>query len=145
VRPAPGRQSEHDAEQVRILGRCWRKQRPDFILKQNALPDQISGMDAIMADATTCQFLPAPLTAEQLKTLIGLQEPIRSTGAHAVVIAIAPLCVPRQITAAILLLFHRVCARPRTGRDKSKKRDVDLGIDHDRDYRALQGACSTSR
>jgi NitT/TauT family transport system substrate-binding protein len=54
-----------------------RRTRDDFILKQNALPDQISGMDAIMADAVTYKFLPAPLTAEQLKTLIQLQEPIR--------------------------------------------------------------------
>jgi NitT/TauT family transport system substrate-binding protein len=54
-----------------------RRTRDDFILKQNALPDQISGMDAIMADAVTYKFLPAPLTPEQLKTLIQLQEPIR--------------------------------------------------------------------
>jgi ABC-type nitrate/sulfonate/bicarbonate transport system substrate-binding protein len=54
-----------------------RRTRDDFILKQNALPDQISGLDAIMTDAVTYKFLPAPLTAEQLKTLIQLQEPIR--------------------------------------------------------------------
>ena len=54
-----------------------RRTRDDFIRKQNALPDQISGMDAIMADAVTYKFLPAPLTAEQIKTLIQLQEPIR--------------------------------------------------------------------
>jgi NitT/TauT family transport system substrate-binding protein len=54
-----------------------RRTRDDFILKQNALPDQISGIDAIMADAVTYKFLNAPLTAEQLKTLIQLQEPMR--------------------------------------------------------------------
>jgi NitT/TauT family transport system substrate-binding protein len=50
-----------------------RRTRDDFILKQNALPDQISGLDAIMADAVTYKFVPAPLTAEQVKTLIQLQ------------------------------------------------------------------------
>jgi NitT/TauT family transport system substrate-binding protein len=50
-----------------------RRTRDDFILKQNALPDQISGLDAIMADAVTYKFVPAPLTAEQIKTLIQLQ------------------------------------------------------------------------
>jgi NitT/TauT family transport system substrate-binding protein len=50
-----------------------RRTRDDFILKQNALPDQISGLDAIMADAVTYKFVPAPLTAGQVKTLIQLQ------------------------------------------------------------------------
>jgi NitT/TauT family transport system substrate-binding protein len=50
-----------------------RRTRDDFILKQNALPDQISGLDTIMADAVTYKFIPAPLTAEQVKTLIQLQ------------------------------------------------------------------------
>jgi hypothetical protein len=31
----------------------------------------------VNADAVTYKFLPAPLTAEQLKTLIQLQEPMR--------------------------------------------------------------------
>jgi NitT/TauT family transport system substrate-binding protein len=50
-----------------------RRTRDDFILKQNAL--QISGLDAIMADAVTYKFIPVPLTAEQVKTLIQLQAP----------------------------------------------------------------------
>jgi NitT/TauT family transport system substrate-binding protein len=54
-----------------------RRTRDDFIVKQNALPDQISGLDAIMADAVTYKFSPAPLTAEQVKTLIQLQAPGR--------------------------------------------------------------------
>jgi hypothetical protein len=39
----------------------------------------LPGLFAI-ADAVTCKFLNAPLTAEQLKTLIQLQEPSRWTG-----------------------------------------------------------------
>jgi len=50
-----------------------RRTRDDFILKQNALPDQTSGLDAIMAYAVTYKFVPAPLAAEQVKTLIQLQ------------------------------------------------------------------------
>jgi len=54
-----------------------RRTRDDFIRKQNALPDQISGLDAIMTDAVTYKFIPAPLTADQVKTLIQLQTPIK--------------------------------------------------------------------
>ncbi len=54
-----------------------RRTRDDFIRRQNALPDQISGLDAIMADAVTYTFISAPLTAEQVKTLIQLQPPIK--------------------------------------------------------------------
>ena len=54
-----------------------RRTRDDFIAKQNALPYQISGLDTIMADAVTYKFVGAPLTAEQIKTLIQLQPPIK--------------------------------------------------------------------
>ncbi|HEY2137208.1 MAG TPA: ABC transporter substrate-binding protein [Xanthobacteraceae bacterium] len=55
-----------------------RRTRDDFIPKDNADPDKISGLDAAMADAVAYKFLSGPLTAEQLKTLIRLlQEPIR--------------------------------------------------------------------
>jgi NitT/TauT family transport system substrate-binding protein len=54
-----------------------RRTRDDFIPKDNANPDKMSGLDAAMADAVAYKFLPAPLTADQLKTLIHLQEPIR--------------------------------------------------------------------
>ena len=50
-----------------------RRTRDDFIPKDNANPDRISGLDAAMADAVAYKFLPAPLDAGQLKTLIRLQ------------------------------------------------------------------------
>jgi len=53
-----------------------RRTRDDFIRKPNALPDQISGLETIMADAVTYKFIPAPLGADQVKTLIQLQPPI---------------------------------------------------------------------
>ena len=52
-----------------------RRTRDDFIVKQSVLPDRISGLDAILADAVTYRFIAAPLAAEQVKTLIGPQPP----------------------------------------------------------------------
>jgi NitT/TauT family transport system substrate-binding protein len=54
-----------------------RRTRDDFIAKQNVLPDQIAGLDAILADAVTYKSIAAPLTAEQARTLIQLQPPIK--------------------------------------------------------------------
>ena len=54
-----------------------RRTRDDFIPKDNANPDKISGLDAAMADAVAYKFLAAPLGAAELRTLIQLQEPIR--------------------------------------------------------------------
>ena len=54
-----------------------RRTRDDFMRRENMLPDQLSGLDAVMADAVTYKFIPAPLDAETLKTLLQLQEPIR--------------------------------------------------------------------
>ena len=53
-----------------------RRTRDEFIRKQNALPDQIAGLETIMADAVTYKFIPTPLGAEAVKTLIQLQPPI---------------------------------------------------------------------
>jgi NitT/TauT family transport system substrate-binding protein len=54
-----------------------RRTRDDFMRRENMLPDQLSGLDAVMEDAVTYKFIPAPLDAETLKTLLQLQEPIR--------------------------------------------------------------------
>jgi NitT/TauT family transport system substrate-binding protein len=54
-----------------------RRTRDDFMRRENMLPDQLSGLDAVMAHAVTYKFIPAPLDAEALKTLLQLQEPIR--------------------------------------------------------------------
>jgi NitT/TauT family transport system substrate-binding protein len=53
-----------------------RRSRDDFIVKQHMLPDQISGLDTILADAVTYKLIGAPLTAEHVKTLIQPQPPI---------------------------------------------------------------------
>lgn len=44
--------------------------RDDFIPKENALPDKIWGLDAIMADGVTLKYLSAPLTKDQVDELI---------------------------------------------------------------------------
>jgi NitT/TauT family transport system substrate-binding protein len=47
-----------------------RRTRDEFIRKESVLPDPIAGLDIILADAVTYQLAPAPLTPEQMKTLI---------------------------------------------------------------------------
>jgi hypothetical protein len=47
----------------------------DLIRRESLLPDPIAGLDTILADAATYTFINAPLTPEQIKTLI--QPPVR--------------------------------------------------------------------
>lgn len=42
--------------------------RDEFYPKDAQLPDRLSGLDGVMADAVTFKYLPAPLTPEQLAT-----------------------------------------------------------------------------
>src|SRR4051812_9763954 len=42
----------------------------NLIPKENLAPGRVEGVDAIMADAVAGKFIPAPLTAEQVKELI---------------------------------------------------------------------------
>ncbi|HEX4411363.1 MAG TPA: ABC transporter substrate-binding protein [Xanthobacteraceae bacterium] len=51
--------------------------RDEFVLRENALPDNIVGLDLAMADAIGFKILSKPLTADQLKDMIRLQEPIK--------------------------------------------------------------------
>jgi NitT/TauT family transport system substrate-binding protein len=50
-----------------------RRARDEFILRQNLAPDEISGLETILADAAAYRIIQTPLTAEQVKTLIQLQ------------------------------------------------------------------------
>jgi NitT/TauT family transport system substrate-binding protein len=54
-----------------------RRVRDQFVPKENALPDKIVGLDLATVDAIAFKYLTKPLTPEQLKELIQLQEPIR--------------------------------------------------------------------
>ena len=54
-----------------------RRVRDEFVPKENAQPDTIEGLDLAMADAIAFKYLTKPLSPEQLKELIQLQEPIR--------------------------------------------------------------------
>ncbi|HKD30646.1 MAG TPA: ABC transporter substrate-binding protein, partial [Xanthobacteraceae bacterium] len=44
--------------------------RDDFFPKSLVDPDQIHGLDALMAEAVTLKFVPAPLTKEQVAELV---------------------------------------------------------------------------
>jgi NitT/TauT family transport system substrate-binding protein len=54
-----------------------RRVRDEFVLKENARPDVIVGLDLSMADAIAFKILAKPLTPEQLTDMIQLQEPIK--------------------------------------------------------------------
>ena len=42
----------------------------DLIPKESMATDRVEGIDQIMADAVAGKFIPAPLTAEQVKELV---------------------------------------------------------------------------
>ena len=42
----------------------------DLIPKESMATDRVEGIDQIMADAVAAKFIPAPLTAEQVKELV---------------------------------------------------------------------------
>jgi NitT/TauT family transport system substrate-binding protein len=46
------------------------KQAPDFITKDSLDPLRVVGLDAMMVDAVKFKYLPAPLSKEQLATLV---------------------------------------------------------------------------
>jgi NitT/TauT family transport system substrate-binding protein len=51
--------------------------RDDYVPKARIDPDNVAGMDEMMKDGVTYKFIDKPLTPEQTKTLIALQQPIR--------------------------------------------------------------------
>lgn len=51
--------------------------RDDYVPKARVNPDQVAGLDEMMTDGVTYKFIDKPLTAEQVKTLVRLQEPIK--------------------------------------------------------------------
>jgi NitT/TauT family transport system substrate-binding protein len=53
-----------------------RRVRDDFFPKSMVNPDEIKGLDTLMKDAVDLKFISAPLTKEQLATLIQLQPPM---------------------------------------------------------------------
>ena len=46
-----------------------------FVTKESTSPDQIVGMNSIMAEAVSTKFLSAPLTAAQIKELVQMKNP----------------------------------------------------------------------
>lgn len=51
--------------------------RDDYVPKERVNPNRVDGLEEMMSDAVAYKFLSAPLSADQLKTLIQLQDPIK--------------------------------------------------------------------
>jgi NitT/TauT family transport system substrate-binding protein len=58
------------AEFVGVPEPLAKRVRDDFFPKSLVWPDEIKGLDSLMADAVTLKFAPAPLTKEQVADLI---------------------------------------------------------------------------
>src|SRR5262245_46942363 len=61
---------KHYAQYGKVTEALAARIRDEFLPKEALLPDRVSGIDAITQDAITFKVLAAPLTAEQLATLI---------------------------------------------------------------------------
>ncbi len=62
------------AEFVGVSEPVARKVRDDFFPKSLIDPDEIHGLDSLMAEAVTLKFIPAPLSREQVAELIQIQK-----------------------------------------------------------------------
>jgi NitT/TauT family transport system substrate-binding protein len=49
--------------------------RDEFFPRALVMPDEIKGLDALMADAVELKFISAPLSKEQIAGLVQLQKP----------------------------------------------------------------------
>ena len=63
------------AEFVGVPEPLAKKVRDDFFPKALVRPDEIKGLESLMAEAVTLKFIPAPLTKEQQAELIQIQAP----------------------------------------------------------------------
>lgn len=62
------------AEFVGVSEPLARKVRDDFFPKSLIDPDEIHGLDSLMAEAVSLKFIPAPLTKEQIAEVIQIQK-----------------------------------------------------------------------
>ncbi len=65
------------AEFVGVSESVARRVRDDFFPKSLVWPDEIKGIDSLVAEAVTLKFIPEPLTKQQLSELIQLQPPLK--------------------------------------------------------------------
>jgi NitT/TauT family transport system substrate-binding protein len=63
------------ATYAKVSEEVARRTRDEFVPKENANPDRISGLDDAMKNAVELKFVPAPLSAQQIKELV--QVPFR--------------------------------------------------------------------
>ena len=62
------------AEFVGVSEAVAKRVRDDFFPKSLVDPDEIHGLDSLMAEAVTLKFIPAPLTKEQVAELVQMQK-----------------------------------------------------------------------
>jgi NitT/TauT family transport system substrate-binding protein len=58
------------AEFVKVSEPMAKRVRDEFFPKSLVDPDQIHGLDSLMAEAVSLKFIPAPLTKEQIAELV---------------------------------------------------------------------------
>ncbi len=62
------------AEFVGVSEEVAKRAREDFFPRSLVEPDEIHGLDSLMAEAVTLKFIPAPLTKQQIAELIQIQK-----------------------------------------------------------------------
>jgi NitT/TauT family transport system substrate-binding protein len=61
----------------KIPAHLMKSAREQFFPKSALLPDEIKGLDLVLADAVKNKFIPAALTAEQQKEMVQIPKPIK--------------------------------------------------------------------
>jgi NitT/TauT family transport system substrate-binding protein len=64
------------AEFAGVTEAMAKRVRNEFFPKSLVLPDEIKGLDSLLADAVELKFIPAPLTKQQQAELVKLQKPL---------------------------------------------------------------------
>ncbi len=64
------------AEFAGVTEAMAKRVRNEFFPKSLVLPDEIKGLDSLLADAVELKFITAPLTKEQQAELVKLQKPL---------------------------------------------------------------------
>jgi NitT/TauT family transport system substrate-binding protein len=64
-------------EFAKVPARLMRKWRDEFFPKNTMWPDEVKGLDVVLADALKNKFVAIPLTAEQVRELVQIPKPLK--------------------------------------------------------------------
>jgi NitT/TauT family transport system substrate-binding protein len=64
-------------EFAKVPAQLMRKWRDDFFPKSTMWPDEVRGLDLVLADALKNKFVAAPLTPEQVRELVQIPRPLK--------------------------------------------------------------------